>query len=208
MPIRSRVNRVMLAVLVGTGIALLSPVSGQDSKPEPPKGRPTDAVPPLPVGDEKPAPKLPTGPGLPGDAPKVPPSTLAPGAGAPATPPVTPKTPAGQPATINVQCPANASIWIEGQKMNSSGGIRAFQSPPLEPGKTFYYTFKVSWPGAPGQRDNVLEKEVTVRAGQTTVLDFRPQSTVETPIMPQPFSPGRPTFTRPGFGRPEGSSRR
>jgi uncharacterized protein (TIGR03000 family) len=186
-----------------------------DKKPEAPK----PPVPDAPSPDTKPG----TAPAKTGevkpakpatDAPLTPPPDLpadtpprVPAAGVPAAPPA-PLKPAvtGQPATINVQCPANASIWIEGQKMSSTGAVRAFQSPPLEPGRAFYYTFKVSWPTAPGQPDQVLEQEVTVRGGQTSVLDFRPQQTQQ-PVYSPPFyqpQPSRP----PIFRRPEGSGYR
>jgi uncharacterized protein (TIGR03000 family) len=176
---------IALAGILGCGVALFGEVSGQDSKPEPPKAPPGGA------------------PKVPSEAPKSPP-TSPPGAGAPAT--GDPKAVQGQPATVNVQCPANATIWIEGQKMTSTGAVRSFQSPALEAGKAFYYSFKVSWPGAPGQPDTVVEREVTVRAGQTTVLDFRPQGTFGPPIMSQPSTGGR--YSSPGIFRREGSHHR
>jgi uncharacterized protein (TIGR03000 family) len=145
-----------LALLLAFGSLMLAAyASGQDGKPQP--------------GDDA------KKPGTPGAATK-------PG---PATPPQPPAKPGHLAATVNVQCMPNATIWIEGQKMTSTGPVRSFQSPPLEPGKVFYYSFKVSWPGAPGQNDTVLEQEVTVRAGQMTSLDFRPQ--VEVPRYSRPI---------------------
>jgi uncharacterized protein (TIGR03000 family) len=173
-----------LALLLAAGsFMVVAYAMGQESKPL----SPGDASFLLQGDDKKPGepPNLP-----PGDAKKGPPAKLD-----PAAPPAPPPVPPGYlPATVNVNCLPNTTIWIEGQKMTSTGSVRSFQSPPLEPNKVFYYSFKVSWPTAPGQRDSLIEQEVTVRAGQTTVLDFRPQIPVQPPVY------SRPIF-REGSGR-------
>lgn len=130
-----------------------------------------------------------------------------PGAKPPAPPPGPPPASAPKaekaPAIIIVRVPANATIWIEGQKMTQTGPVRSFQSPPLEPGKTYYYTFKVSWPTAPGQPETSVTREVTVQGGVTTSIDFGPQpAPVYQPVQPVPARPG--FFVRP----PEGSGYR
>lgn len=118
-------------------------------------------------------------------------------------PPAAP-APQKSPAVINVRVPAHATIWIEDQKMTQSGMIRSFQSPPLEPGKTYYYTLKISWPAAvQGQPDTVINKEITVQAGVTSELNLAPD--------PVPIYQNYPVYpSRPGFfiRRPEGSGYR
>ncbi len=107
--------------------------------------------------------------------------------------------------TIVLQVPASATVWFGEQKMTQTGAERSYQSPPLEPGKTYSYTIKVSWPTAAG-KDYTAEQEVTVRANQTSRVDFTPlagQGTIQT--LPLPVLPaGRPIYPR----RYEGSSYR
>lgn len=90
------------------------------------------------------------------------------------------------PATITIQVPANATLWFGEQRMNQSGTTRTFRSPPLEPGKAYVYKLKVSWPGGPGQTAYSAEHEITVRGGQTTVIDFTPLAKAPSPITTQP----------------------
>src|SRR4051812_44232787 len=80
------------------------------------------------------------------------------------------------PALIKVKVPENASVWFENQKMNQPGTTRMFQSPGLEPKKTYYYKVRVAWPTGAGTlaKDFVTEQEVAVRAGETTTVDFTP----------------------------------
>lgn len=103
------------------------------------------------------------------------------------------KTPAEQPAKTNnspalikVKVPDNAVIWFENQKMSQSGAQRIFQSPGLEPKKTYYYKVKVSWPTGAGSvtKDFVSEQEVAVRAGETTVIDFTALSSYTKEVKP------------------------
>jgi uncharacterized protein (TIGR03000 family) len=104
-------------------------------------------------------------------------------------------------ATITLRCPANATVWIEDQKMTQTGPVRSYQSPALQPNKTYYYKFKVSWPTAAGQPDQVFEKEVTVRAGQTTLLDFNapggPAVTFPAPTTAPQYAPYSPYQYQP-----------
>ncbi|HMO36831.1 MAG TPA: TIGR03000 domain-containing protein [Gemmatales bacterium] len=90
------------------------------------------------------------------------------------------------PALIKVKLPENAVIWFENQKMSQSGSVRVFQSPALEPRKTYYYKIKVSWPTGFGTltRDFVTEQEVAVKAGETTSIDFTPLVTHTKEVKP------------------------
>jgi uncharacterized protein (TIGR03000 family) len=68
------------------------------------------------------------------------------------------------PATIVVSLPAEARLMIEGEETRSTSGDRTFVSPPLQPGKTYYYSLK-----AEVERNGKKEtasQNVEVRAGQ------------------------------------------
>ncbi|GBD35048.1 hypothetical protein HRbin36_00152 [bacterium HR36] len=126
--------------------------------------------------------------------------------------PVVPQKPA--PAILIVEVPAQATLWIEDQRMSQTGPVRSFQSPPLEPGKTYLYKIRLSWPGPNGQ-PITTEHEITVQAGQTQRIDFRPLAqslggpaaapTTITPLTPNPPPPPSPPRRIFPFIRPEGS---
>jgi uncharacterized protein (TIGR03000 family) len=75
-------------------------------------------------------------------------------------------------AIIKVTVPANATIWIEHQRMTQTGGQRSYISPPLEQGKTYAYMMKVSIPSAHGKAEIGTEREVIIHAGETATVDF------------------------------------
>jgi uncharacterized protein (TIGR03000 family) len=84
-------------------------------------------------------------------------------------------------AMIRVQVPPTATVFIEDQRTSQNGAMRVFQSPTLEPNKTYYYRVKVTWPLGTGQKDFVVEQEVTVRGGQTSIIDFMPLASLYVP---------------------------
>jgi hypothetical protein len=45
---------------------------------------------------------------------------------------------------ISVKVPANAQLWFDGSKMTSTGTVRTFQSPPLNPGR-YTYVIRARW---------------------------------------------------------------
>ena len=65
---------------------------------------------------------------------------------------------------------AEASVWVEGQLMKSTGTERLFRSPELTPGHQYLYTFEASW--QEGKRPVTRKKDVTLTAGQATEVDF------------------------------------
>jgi uncharacterized protein (TIGR03000 family) len=69
-------------------------------------------------------------------------------------------------AQITVDAPANAQVFVGFQRMNS----RTFVSPVLEAGKT--YTYKVRADVVRDGQTVTETKEVTVRAGETTLATF------------------------------------
>jgi uncharacterized protein (TIGR03000 family) len=74
------------------------------------------------------------------------------------------------PATVRVTLPADATLTIDGHTTRSTSADRLFVSPPLEPGRTFYYTFEARFVRA-GKTISVQQK-VAVRAGRETVVSL------------------------------------
>lgn len=76
-------------------------------------------------------------------------------------------------ATMRVQVPnPNARVWFEDHLTQQTGTERIFQSPALEPGKSYTYTVKASWVDENGQ-ELTKQKTVQVAAGQESVVNFR-----------------------------------
>jgi uncharacterized protein (TIGR03000 family) len=193
------------------GALALTGLAAAQQPPEPPI---LPEPPSAPVTEEKPMPAKPMADkdAPPAEAPmktESPMKAESPMKGEPAEPaklpepkavPVVKAQPA--PAVINVKVPANATVWIEEQKMTATGPSRNYQSPPLEPGKTYAYTFKLAWPTGPGQPDFVTQQEITIRAGQTTTVDFTPLAGMPSApqgqvIMPAGVKPGQPQPAQP-----------
>jgi len=74
------------------------------------------------------------------------------------------------PATIRVSLPPDAKLFVEDILTNSTSNSRQFVSPPLEPGKVFYYTLK----GQMVRNGQALTttQRVPVRAGQETEVSL------------------------------------
>jgi uncharacterized protein (TIGR03000 family) len=73
----------------------------------------------------------------------------------------------------------DAEVWLDGHKTVSTGTKRFYDSPPLEPGKTYSYDVTAAW----GQDGKVItkEKKVAVAAGKVAVVDFTLPSPRESP---------------------------
>jgi uncharacterized protein (TIGR03000 family) len=69
-------------------------------------------------------------------------------------------------ATLIVHLPADAQLTVEGQPTQQTSARRLFVSPPLTPGKTYYYTLRAEVVRN-GQKLTTT-REVAVRAGQQT----------------------------------------
>ncbi len=82
--------------------------------------------------------------------------------------------PSPQPNVVSmaVRVPPNATLWIEGQRMNTQGEVRSFYSSPLEPGQTYTYHLKATWTDPNGQPVE-RTKAVDVHAGQRLNVDFQ-----------------------------------
>ena len=74
-------------------------------------------------------------------------------------------------AAIDVVLPdPDAAVWFDGKLTTSRGTTRSFQSPSLEPGKSYWYTIKATW--TQGGQPVTAERAVEVRAGADLVVDF------------------------------------
>ncbi len=81
-------------------------------------------------------------------------------------------------ARLIVDAPADAKLYIDDTAMKTTSEHRAFQTPDLEPGQTYFYEVRVE-----SQRDGkpVSEtKRVLVRAGQEVHADFTDMATTST----------------------------
>jgi uncharacterized protein (TIGR03000 family) len=72
------------------------------------------------------------------------------------------------PATLVIELPTTAQLYVQGVQQYGTGEqVRTFQSPPLEPGKTYSYTIRVK---------DIFGKEETatveVFAGKTSRVSF------------------------------------
>jgi uncharacterized protein (TIGR03000 family) len=75
-------------------------------------------------------------------------------------------------ASITVLLPdPDAEVLVDGNKMSSTGAIRQFVSPPLEPGQ-FNYEIRASW-RVDGTRVTHF-RTAQVSPGSRSVVDFRP----------------------------------
>jgi uncharacterized protein (TIGR03000 family) len=70
---------------------------------------------------------------------------------------------AAQRAVLHVRLPADAQLTVDGRKTTQTGPLRHFFSPPLEPGKSYHYTFE--WTILKEGKPVTLKETVHVRAG-------------------------------------------
>jgi uncharacterized protein (TIGR03000 family) len=67
-----------------------------------------------------------------------------------------------------------ATIWVQGQEITSTGAVRQFRSPQLDPSQQYTYTVKAQW------NDNgklvTDERQVKVQANALAVVDFNQPS--------------------------------
>jgi uncharacterized protein (TIGR03000 family) len=47
--------------------------------------------------------------------------------------------------TLVAHVPENAQVWVEDDTTTSRGALRTYQSPPLTPGTSYFYTVRVAW---------------------------------------------------------------
>jgi uncharacterized protein (TIGR03000 family) len=75
-----------------------------------------------------------------------------------------------QVAHLQVAVPAQAEVWINGQKSHRKGTLRKFVTPPLQPDRKYSYLLRVRW------RENghvkVRTRKVGIQAGRQTSVEF------------------------------------
>jgi uncharacterized protein (TIGR03000 family) len=119
-----------------------------------------------------------------------------------------PNAQGNQPAFIEVQVPADAQIWFDGESTSQGGTARSFRSPPLEQGQNYSYEVKARWND--NGKDIERTRKVRVRAGERVNVNFManeeegvgtPKQSgsegTETTPRPAPGSEGSGTTTRP-----------
>ena len=66
-------------------------------------------------------------------------------------------------------------VWFDGEKTSSIGDVRYYVTPELRKEKDYHYDVKIRWNR--GGQPVTADRRVTVRAGQTTIVDFTRPST-------------------------------
>jgi uncharacterized protein (TIGR03000 family) len=103
----------------------------------------------------------------------VPPVAAAPPAGK-RPPPVEVRVHFGEvtpaPAEIDLQAPADAQVWFDGEKTTQTGALRQFVSPPLTPGRPHTYEVRAAW--KEGGREVTESRRLSVRAGERSSVSF------------------------------------
>jgi uncharacterized protein (TIGR03000 family) len=71
---------------------------------------------------------------------------------------------------IIMSLPANAQITFDGAKTMQTGAIRAFVSPPVAPGRDFYYQVTAKW--QQGGKEVTRTQRITIHAGDVIHVKF------------------------------------
>jgi uncharacterized protein (TIGR03000 family) len=88
------------------------------------------------------------------------------------------EAPAAKPARITVQLPPGARLYVDGVAQRVTAGKRTFDTPKLEPGQSYYYTFKAEM--GREDKDGSETRRVIVQAGKEVTVDFRALKDVTT----------------------------
>jgi uncharacterized protein (TIGR03000 family) len=73
-------------------------------------------------------------------------------------------------AKLIVELPTDAKLYIDDQPMKTPSGRRVFNTPPLQPGQTYYYILRAEVV-RDGQR-KVSEQRIIIRPGQEARATF------------------------------------
>lgn len=84
-------------------------------------------------------------------------------------------TPAGNTARVEVRVPSpDAQVWFDGTPTQQRGTVRTYESPELNPGRTYTYQIRARWTEGGETRDQT--RTVQVQLGQQVSVDFtRPE---------------------------------
>jgi len=69
-----------------------------------------------------------------------------------------------------VWLPEDATLWFDGTRTSSTGRLRHFQSPPLEPGRRYRYTLQARW--REKGREVTQMQHLRLLAGDDVVITF------------------------------------
>jgi len=94
-------------------------------------------------------------------------------------------------ALLKVQVPPDAELWLDGRKMRSTGPMRHYRTPPLDPTKEYAYEIRARWRFNDKPVDDV--RHAAIRAGATILVDF----THLDPLVPRTSVPAPPTPAAP-----------
>ena len=83
---------------------------------------------------------------------------------------------------ITVSAPADAQIWFDGARTNSTGPVREFQSPPLTPGQQYSYEVRARW--NENGREVTQTQHVQFTAGAHFEVEFRGENKTAEKISP------------------------
>ena len=79
----------------------------------------------------------------------------------------------GQSATLIVRIYSDATLTVDGTATKQTGELRRFSTPPLEPGKSYHYTFVAEWMPGNNYETYTVTRKVKVEAGKTIEVDLR-----------------------------------
>jgi uncharacterized protein (TIGR03000 family) len=96
------------------------------------------------------------------------------------------------PAQLSVRLPAMAELQIDGQKTRSTGPMRRYTSPPLEPGQQYTYELRAKW--MQNGREMTRTRTVEVRPGQVVNVDLLSPSAEERPTPDSTPAPDNKTI--------------
>jgi len=83
-----------------------------------------------------------------------------------------------KPALLDVLLPADAELEVDGYKAKATGETRLFETPPVELGKTYVYSIKVTWQG------RTILRRIQLRPERVTTVDLRRE--LQTSATPAP----------------------
>jgi uncharacterized protein (TIGR03000 family) len=85
-------------------------------------------------------------------------------------------------AVLRVTVPESAEVWLNGAKMSSTGRVRNYVTPKLEPGRAYAYELKATW--TVDDRAGGTTRRVEVVPGRVTEVDLTRPEGSEAPAAP------------------------
>lgn len=79
-------------------------------------------------------------------------------------------TPRDNRVTVEVRVPPDAEVWLQDTRMQQTGAVRQFVSPPLTPGYLYTYDIRARW--TENGREVTRTRQLSVLAGYPYQVDF------------------------------------